>query len=67
MERHGENGLVVGDAPTAWHDSLKQLLEGNAAKAGQAALDTQRVDDPLNAVSFWQAHSRYHYAVENTQ
>lgn len=58
--RHGENGLLVDDDPTAWCDGLQQLLEdpeATACMARQAAFDAQRVGDPLKAVSFWQVRS----------
>ena len=56
--RHAENGLLVEDCPSAWRDGLQQLLEDPAATARmaqQAALDAQRIGDPLNAVLFWQS------------
>lgn len=56
--RHGENGLLVDDAPSAWHDGLQQLLNNpadTARMARQAALDAQRVGDPRSAISFWQS------------
>ena len=56
--RHAENGLLVEDDPSAWREGLQQLLEDPAATARmaqQAALDAQRIGDPLNAVLFWQS------------
>jgi hypothetical protein len=56
--RHGENGLLVEDAPTAWRDGLQQLMENPAAAARmarQAALDALKVGNPQHAINFWQA------------
>lgn len=58
--RHGENGLLVEDSTSAWHDGLQQLLEdpvATARMAQQAAIDAQRIGNPDNTVQFWQARS----------
>lgn len=64
--RHGENGLLVEDEVSDWHDGVQQLLEDPAATARmarQAAIDARRIGDSLNTVSFWQARSGEYRAI----
>lgn len=59
--QHGENGLLVGDAPDEWRVALQQLLnnpEATANMARQAAADALRVGALHHAVDFWQARQR---------
>ncbi|MGO2264641.1 glycosyltransferase [Halomonas sp.] len=54
--RHGENGLLVDDAPKAWQAGLIQLLdnpEETARMAAQAARDAFAMGDSQIAAAFW--------------
>lgn len=59
--QHGENGLLVGDAPNEWRVALQQLLnnpEATANMARQAAADALRIGAPQHAIDFWQTRQR---------
>lgn len=59
--QHGENGLLVGDAPDEWQAALQQLLnnpEATANMARQAAADALRIGAPQHTIDFWQTRQR---------
>ena len=59
--RHGENGLLVDDAPKAWQAGLIQLLdnpEETARMAAEAARDAFAMGDPQNSGSILAADGK---------
>ena len=55
--RHGENGLLVDDAPDAWQAAIDALLDNPvvaASMAATAAADAKHIGDPHHALAFWQ-------------